>query len=314
MNINPEQPINLLIKEKARELGFDLCGIARSKPLSEHEAVLKEWTEKGMNGEMGYLGQNIPRRINPELLVPGAKTVIVTGLNYYSDKRQLGNNVPIISRYAYGADYHDVIMARLSLILDFIKEKLQNAEGRVYVDSAPVLEKAWGREAGIGWPGRHSVLINKKIGSFFFLGIIILNVEMDYDEPSDEDPCSHCSICIDSCPTGAINDNRTIDARKCISYLTVESKSSVPEEFIDKLGGRVFGCDRCQEVCPWNRRAVNHAVPEFELSDELRLLPSDSWKNFTREEFNRIFKKSAIKRRTYDRFMKNVTNVTKLHG
>ena len=154
------------------------------------------------------------------------RSVIVTGLNYYSDKRQLGNNVPIISRYAYGADYHDVIIARLSLILDFIKEKLQNAEGRVYVDSAPVLEKAWGREAGIGWPGRHSVLINKKIGSFFFLGIIILNVEMDYDEPSDEDPCCHCSICIDSCPTGAINDNRTIDARKCISYLTVESKGS----------------------------------------------------------------------------------------
>ncbi len=134
---------------------------------------------------------------------------------------------------------------------------------------------------------------------------------MDYDEPSYEDPCSHCSICIDSCPTGAINDNRTIDARKCISYLTVEAKNPIPEEFIDKMGGRVFGCDRCQEVCPWNRSAVNHSLPEFELSDELRLMPSESWENLTRDEFNRIFKKSAIKRRTYDRFMKNVTNVTK---
>ncbi|MCX6253476.1 MAG: tRNA epoxyqueuosine(34) reductase QueG [Bacteroidia bacterium] len=262
-----DNTLSVLIKEKARELGFDLCGIAPSKSLKGHEPIIKKWCSSGMNGDMHYLGQNIEKRINPGLLHPGTRSVIVTGLNYFTDKKQAGNGIPIVSMYAYGVNYHDVIKAKLNKILDYIKSISPEAEGKSYVDSAPIIEKAWAREAGLGWPGRHSILINKKIGSFFFLGVILLNINLEFDEPFNEDHCGTCRLCIESCPTGAINENRTIDVRRCIAYLTIENKNPVSEELTLKLEGRVFGCDKCQDVCPWNRNASPHKNPEFNLSE-----------------------------------------------
>ena len=178
------------------------------------------------------------------------------------------------------------------------------------MDSAPILEKGWAREAGLGCPGKHSVLINKKIGSFFFLGVIIVNIDLEYDSPSEEDYCGSCTLCIDSCPTGAINSNKTIDTRKCIAYLTLESRTAVPDDLALKLEGRIFGCDKCQEVCPWNKAAKPHKTPEFELPAEVRLMSAEDWKNLTRKEYKRLFDKSAIGRRTYCRFMDNIVSAT----
>jgi epoxyqueuosine reductase len=305
---------SVLIKGKAHELGFDLCGIAASKKLIEKEPILSNWCLSGMNGEMSYLGRKIDKRIDPSLLFPGAKSVIVTGLNYYTESKQGGKGVPVVSRYAYGTNYHNVIVGKLNKLLDYIKGIIPESEGQVFVDSAPILEKAWAQEAGLGWQGRHSILINKEIGSFFFLGIVVLNAELDYDEASKGDPCSSCRLCIDSCPTRAINENRTIDVRKCIAYVTIESKAPAPDEIVSELGGRVFGCDRCQEVCPWNMKARPHNNPEFEISPELSGMTIADWKNLTEDQFNRIFKNTPIERKKYNLFMRNVTDVTRLLG
>jgi epoxyqueuosine reductase len=245
------------------------------------------------------------------LLFPGTKSVIVTGLNYYTAKKQTGNDVPVISRYAYGANYHDLIIAKLNKIIDFIKTIHPGAGCKSFVDSAPLLEKAWARKAGLGWPGKHSVLINRHIGSFFFLGIILTDLELENDIPNDEDLCGTCSLCIQACPTEAINGNRTIDTRKCIACLTIESKLPVDENIVPKLQKRIFGCDICQEVCPWNRRARQHSVDEFEPSAEFLAMTAEEWENLSLEKFKMLFKNTAIGRKKYDVFMKNVTNVTK---
>ena len=297
---------SILIKEYAAEVGFDLCGIARARSLNEHKTILTKWAYEGMKGDMAYLGRNIEKRIDPRILLQGAKSIIVTGLNYYTDKKQGGNGIPVISRYAYGENYHDVIRVKLNKIRDFIKSIHPEASGRSYVDSAPILEKAWGREAGLGWPGKHSILINRKIGSFFFLGVIITNIDLEYDKPAEEDNCETCTLCIDSCPTGAINNNRTIDTRRCVAYMTLESKSPVPDDLVLKLEGRAFGCDKCQDVCPWNKNSLPHITPEFELPAEVEHMTAEAWKNLSRKEYKRLFDRSAIGRRTYCRFMENI--------
>lgn len=311
MNTSAQKTLSVLIKEQANKLNFDLCGIAASAILDEHKPVIYEWCSSGMNGEMDYLCRNIEKRINPELLFTGAKSIIVTGLNYYTEKKQVGNSIPVISRYAYGDNYHDVIQGKLRRLLDYIIKIRPDAEGRSFVDSAPLLEKAWAREAGLGWPGRHSILINNKIGSFFFIGVIILNLELDYDNRFNKDLCGTCRLCIEACPTAAINENRTIDVRKCISYLTVESKAPVPDDLILKMEGRVFGCDRCQEVCPWNKNSKPHKTPEFVMSEELEHMSGREWRNLTGEQFNRLFKRSPVLRRSYEQFMRNVKCVLK---
>ena len=306
-----DKTLTTLIRGKALELQFDLCGIAPSRPLSEHMTTIMNWCSAGMNGEMGYLCDDPGKRLNPELLFPGVKSVIVTGLNYYTRQRQGGNGVPVISRYAYGVNYHDVIKGRLNNLLEFIKINQPGAEGRAFVDSAPVLEKAWAREAGLGWPGKHSVLINDRIGSLFFIGILLVNTTLDYDKPYIADNCGSCRNCIEACPTEAINEDRTIDARKCISYLTVESKSPVPMEVIPRLGGRVFGCDRCQDVCPWNKNASETGVGEFKIPDEIVKMQAYEWLDLSKERFKSLFKKSAIGRRKYETFLENVARITK---
>jgi epoxyqueuosine reductase len=311
MAVSGDKTRSILIKEKAMNLGFDLCGIAASRSLMEREDILRNWCASGMNAGMNYLDRDIAKRINPEFLVEGAKSLIVTGINYYTDKKQTEPGVPILSRYAYGDSYQDVIKRKLNLLLAFVKSIEPDAEGKAFSDSAPLLEKAWAAEAGIGWQGRHSIVINNKIGSFFFIGILILNIELEYDKPVTGDYCGNCRLCIDNCPTGAINDNRTIDARKCIANLTIENRGPIPEEIIPKLEGRIYGCDKCQEICPWNKNASETMVSEFQISPELRQMTAANWQNLTKEQFNRLFKKSAIGRKKYDTFMENVAIVTK---
>ncbi len=309
-----DKTISELIKEKAFNAGFDLCGIAPSRVLTEREKILKEWCSAGMNGDMNYLCRDVNKRVDPGLLFPDTKSVIVAGLNYYTGKKQGGEGVPVISRYAYGANYHDVILGKLDAMLNYIKSIIPGSNGRSFVDSAPILEKAWAMEAGLGWQGRHSILINKKSGSFIFLGIILLDVSLEYDLPFSEDLCGTCRLCIESCPTSAINENRTIDAVKCISYQTLENKEPVPDILAPAMEDRVFGCDKCQEVCPWNQKACQHNTPQFEMKEEVRLMTRSDWMNLTPERFRILFKGTPVERRTYDKFMRNIAFVTKSRG
>jgi epoxyqueuosine reductase len=306
-----EKPVSEMIKQKASELGFDICGIAPSRPLKEREKILSDWCFSGMNAGMSYLSRDIYKRLDPQFLVPDAKSLIVTGLGYYTDKMQSEPGVPIISRYAYGLSYQDVIKRKLHKLLAFIKSIKPETEGRPFSDSAPLLEKAWASEAGLGWQGKHSIVINKKIGSFFFIGALIINIELDYDEPQKMDYCGKCRLCIDQCPTGAINEDKTIDARKCIANLTIENRGPIPDDIIPKIGRRVYGCDICQEVCPWNKNAKSHNTPEFELSEEIQKMSADDWLNLTREKFDRLFKDSPLERSKYEPFMRNIHAVIK---
>jgi epoxyqueuosine reductase len=306
-----DKSFSMLIKEKALELGFDLCGIAQSRSLKERENILINWCSDGMNAGMNYLSKDIEKRINPEFLVPGAKSLIVTGLSYYTENKQKEPGVPIISRYAYGESYHSVIKRKLDRLMSFIKTINPETQGRAFVDSAPLLEKAWAVEAGLGWQGRHSIVINKDTGSFFFIGTLIVNIELDYDKPVTEEHCGRCRLCIELCPTGAINENHTIDARKCLANLTIENRGPIPEDIIPKTGGRVYGCDRCQEVCPWNKDAKPHKTQEFVLPEEIEMMTREDWIKLSRDDFKRLFRGSAIERRKYDPFMRNVTDVTK---
>lgn len=299
------------LREKALEEGFDLFGVARSEPLTGHAEIIKKWCKSGMNSDMAYLGRNIERRTDPALLFPGARSVIVTGLNYYSERRQGGEGIPVISRYAYGKNYHDVILEKLGHLIEYFKVIYPGAEAKAFVDFAPILEKAWARKAGLGWPGRHSVLVNRKIGSFFFIGVVLANVELDYDKPHLEEYCGECRLCIDACPTGAINTDRTLDTRKCIAHLTLECKQPIDEENAKKFQGRVFGCDICQEACPWNKKAIQNNKPEFQPSSEFLKMTAEDWKTIPADKFKRMFKGSAIGRRKYSIFIQNVTNVTK---
>lgn len=312
MNASQYNSISQQIKERASELGFDLCGIAPSHPLPEREKILRDWCKRGMNGGMGYLERSIEKRVNPDFLLPGAKSVIVMGSNYYTSDNQVEKDVPILSRYAFGSDYHDVIIKKLDQIIDLIKDQVVETECRSFVDSEPLLEKAWAVEAGLGWQGRHSIVINDKLGSFFFIGIILLNIELEYDSPYKVNRCGNCRLCIDLCPTSAINENGTIDARKCIANLTIENRGPIPEEIIPKIGGRVYGCDKCQEVCPWNKHVKSHHIAEFELSEELRQMKIEEWLNLTSDQFDRLFKNSPVKRRKYEPFMSNVKIAAKL--
>ena len=298
--------LSALIKNKTRELGFDLCGIAKARALTEHKPILISWTEAGMNDKMDYLVRDPEKRLNPSILFPGAKSLVVTGMNYYSENKQKLPGVPVISRYAYGIDYHDAISPRLEKLLTYVKSIVPEAEGKPYADSGPLLEKAWAKEAGLGWQGRHSIMINKAIGSFFFIGILILNVKVDYDHPFSGEFCGECRLCIDSCPTGAINDDRTIDARKCIANLTIENRGPIPEGIIPKLGGRVYGCDRCQEVCSWNKHAKPNNHPEFTINEKIATMSTEQWLALSKVQFAKLFKKSAIGRVKYEQLIRNI--------
>ncbi len=294
-----------LIKDKAKNLGFNSCGISKSRHLHEEEENFEKWLTKGYQGSMSYLEKNLDKRLDPRKLVPGSKSVISLSYNYYPQEKINQKNNFIISKYAYGKDYHNVIRKKLKKLFQFIKEKIGDVEGRVFVDSAPVHERAWAKLSGLGWIGKNSLLINEKKGSYFFLAEIICDLELDYDSPAIN-RCGKCTKCIDACPTDAITSAQVINANKCISYLTIENKKQIPDELKDNLNDAIFGCDICQDVCPWNKFSKPHNENEFIPNNELSSLKKQDWVELTEETFNKIFEGSAVKRSKYQGIIRNI--------
>jgi epoxyqueuosine reductase len=295
-----------MIKTEAQNLGFLFCGISKAEFLEEEAPRLETWLKKGMHGEMQYMENYFDKRLDPRLLVDGAKSVISLGLNYYTDTIQLDPSAPKISKYAYGTDYHSVIKEKLKYLLQIINEKIGEVGGRAFVDSAPVLDKAWAKKAGLGWIGKNSNLISKKTGSFFFLAELIVDIELEYDIEPTADHCGSCTRCIDACPTDAIVGPYVVDGSRCISYLTIELKNEIPQEFKGKMDNWMFGCDICQDVCPWNRFSVLHNEPAFKPHPELHELNKKDWKDITTDVFQKVFKNSAVKRTKFEGLKRNI--------
>lgn len=289
------------IKTRALELGFGDCGFARAGPLPEDVTRLREWLDAGHHARMGYMANHFEKRTDPTRLVDGARSVISLLFNYYTDKAQKDPGAPVISKYAYGRDYHWVMKERMHQLFAFIQSLQPGTEGRVFVDSAPVLDRAWARRAGLGWIGKNSCLISRKLGSFVFIGEIILNLELDPNQVPESDFCGSCTRCIDACPTAAILDNRTLDAGRCISYQTIENKGDISPDLTGRFSNRVFGCDICQDVCPWNRKARPHEEASFEPATGLLEMPKEKWEKIDRETYNRLFHHSPLKRAGYDK-------------
>jgi epoxyqueuosine reductase len=297
--------ITQLIKAQSKELGFDFCGISKAEFLENEAPKLDQWLQSNLQGEMSYMERNFDKRLDPRLLVDGAKSVISLLFNYYNPTPILPAHSPIISTYAYGEDYHFVIKDKLYELLSYIKNKIGDISGRVFVDSAPVMDKVWAAKSGLGWIGKHTNLINKKQGSFFFIAEIILDVELEYDGPI-QDFCGTCTRCIDACPTDAIIEPYVLDSKKCISYLTIELRNEIPEEFKGKFENRVYGCDICQDVCPWNRFSKKHSEPRFEPNEHFTSLSIDEWLNINEEVFQKVFGKSAVQRAGYKGYKRNL--------
>lgn len=294
-----------IIKKEAKDLGFLSCGIARAGFLAEEAPKLEQWLAQGRHGKMHYMENHFDKRLDPTLLVPGAKSVVSLLLNYHTEEKQRDPLAPKISSYAFGQDYHHVIKHKLKTLLERLKNSIGEIEGRVFVDSAPVMDKAWAAKAGLGWVGKNTNLISKKTGSFFFIAEMIIDIELDYDLPV-ADHCGSCTACIDACPTDALTAPYQIDGSKCISYATIELKESIPETFKDKMEGWAFGCDICQTVCPWNRFASPHQEPAFQPKEELLALTAKDWQELTEETFQRVFQKSAVKRTKYLGLQRNI--------
>ena len=293
-----------LIKNEAKRLGFISCGISRAEFLEDEAPRLEKWLKMKMNGEMKYMENYFEKRLDPRKLVDDAKSIISLTYNYYPEDLQ-NKEAPKVSKYAYGMDYHYVIKEKLNFFLTFIKDKIGNVHGRAFVDSAPILEKAWAAKSGIGWVGKNSNLITKKVGSFYFLAELIVDLDLDYDT-IESDHCGQCTACIDSCPTQAITQPYVVDGSKCISYFTIELKENIPKEFKGKFDDWVFGCDVCQDVCPWNKFSKSHKEPLFQSSSELMKMSRDEWNEITEETFNKIFKNSAVKRTGYKGLTRNL--------
>ena len=292
------------LKATAHRLGFSFCGIARAEYLYEEAPRLEEWLRRGYQGKMGYLENHFDKRLDPTLLVPGAKSVVSLLYNYYPEKDVAKSDYKV-ARYAYGHDYHFIIKEKLKAMLDEIRGAIGHVDGRVFVDSAPVMERAWARKSGLGWIGKNSLLINKEGGSFFFLAEMIIDLELEYDGPV-KDYCGTCTACIDACPTDAITEPYVVDGSKCISYFTIELKEEIPADVKGKFGQWIFGCDICQEVCPWNRFAKPHNEPGFLPSEQLANLSTNDWKELTEEVFEKIFKHSPLKRSKFEGIKRNI--------
>ncbi|WP_285008081.1 tRNA epoxyqueuosine(34) reductase QueG [Pedobacter faecalis] len=295
-----------LIKEEAARLGFTQCGIARAEFLEEEAPRLEKWLTEGKQGKMGYMENYFDKRLDPRLLVDDAKSVISLTLNYFPETTQTDPGAPKISKYAYGADYHHVIKDKLKQLLEFIRAEIGEVGGRAFVDSAPVLDRAWAKRAGVGWVGKSTNLISKKNGSFFFLAELIVDLPLSYDNAFDTDHCGTCTRCIDACPTEAIVSPYVVDAKKCISYLTIELKEEIPNEFQHKMDDWMFGCDVCQDVCPWNRFSVPHQEPMFKPNENLLNMGRKEWTEITEEVFQSIFKNSAVKRTKFKGLTRNI--------
>lgn len=295
-----------LIKAEAKRLGFDFCGIAKASFLEEEAPKLEKWLKNSFNGKMDYMNNHFDKRLDPRLLVDDAKSVISVSLNYFTNAKQEDKTAPKLSKYAYGTDYHFVFKDKLKSLMQFIEIEIGEVNGRAFVDSAPVLDKAWAQKSGLGWQGKHSNLISKEKGSFFFLGELIVDLDLQEDNPFTADHCGTCTKCIDACPTEAIVGPYLVDGSKCISYLTIELKEQLPQEFKGKMDNWMFGCDVCQDVCPWNRFAVPHQEPAFEPHPDLLHLKKQDWEDITTEIFQKIFKKSPVKRTKFEGLKRNI--------
>ena len=281
-------------------------GVARAEQMDEEARRLEVWLNQGKHGKMGYMANHFDKRTDPRKLVDGAKSVISLTYNYHSEAVQSDADAPKISQYAYGRDYHWVIKDKLKSLLAYIREEVGEVNGRCFVDSAPVLERDWARRSGVGWVGKHTLLLHPKVGSYFFLAELIIDLELATDDPI-RDYCGTCTRCIDACPTEAISpQGYVMDGSKCISYLTIELKDAIPDEFKGKMEGWVFGCDICQQVCPWNRFATQHTEPKFEPHADLLDMSKQDWEEITEEVFRKVFKKSAVKRTKYAGLKRNL--------
>ncbi|MEK9612603.1 MAG: tRNA epoxyqueuosine(34) reductase QueG [Flavobacteriaceae bacterium] len=293
------------IKEEALALGFLSCGISKAGFLEDEAPRLEQWLNQNHHGKMGYMERNFDKRLDPKKLVPGAKSVVSLLLNYHTDQTQTDANAPKLSTYAYGTDYHFVIKDKLKKLMDFIRRDIGAVEGRVFVDSAPVMDKAWAAKSGLGWIGKNTNLISKKVGSFFFIAELILDLDLAYDLPTT-DHCGSCTACIDACPTDALIQPYQIDGSKCISYLTIELKDEIPSDFKGKMDNWAFGCDVCQSVCPWNRFATPHQDPHFDPHPDLLKMTQTDWEEMTEEVFDVLFKNSAVKRTQFKGLKRNI--------
>jgi len=278
--------------------------------LQEEAGQLERWLNKNYNGKMHYMENHFDKRIDPTKLVPGAKSVVSLLFNYYTNEKQDDQRAPKISKYAFGKDYHFVVKEKLKQFMFEIEAQIGEVDGRVFVDSAPVLDKHWAKRAGLGWIGKNSNLINKQMGSFFFIAELIIDLELTPDGPI-KDYCGTCTRCIDACPTDAIVDPYIVDGSRCISYLTIELKEELPTEFSDKMDNWMFGCDVCQDVCPWNRFAKPHNEPQFKPNEQLLKLNTTEWQELTQEVFSVVFKKSAVKRTKFSGLKRNINFLNK---
>jgi epoxyqueuosine reductase len=294
------------LKEEAYSIGFEFVGVSKADELTEEARRLETWLNSGFHGKMSYMENHFEKRIDPRKLVEGAKSVITLLYNYYHEEKQADSDTPKISMYAYGTDYHDVIKEKLNTFLSKIKEKFGDVNGRCFVDSAPVMEREWAKKSGTGWLGKNTLLINPKRGSYFFLAEIIIDVALEADGPI-KDYCGRCTKCIDACPTNAIApEGFILDSSKCISYLTIELKEALPEIFKNNMDNWMYGCDICQDVCPWNRFSKQHQEPLFLPKENLLQLTKNDWKELTEETFKVIFKNSAVKRTKYAGLKRNI--------
>ena len=301
-----KQQYSHIIKQEAYRLGFDFVGISKAEKMEEESRKLEAWLNQSKHGKMGYMANHFEKRTDPTKLVEGAKSVVSLMYNYYTDKEQSDPQAPKISKYAFGKDYHFVIKDKLRQLLQFIQEEIGEVSGRCFVDSAPVLERDWARRSGLGWMGKNTMLIHPKAGSYFFLAELIIDLELDYDGPI-KDYCGTCTRCIDACPTEAISpEGYIMDGSKCISYFTIELKEALPQSMKGKFENWMFGCDICQEVCPWNRFAKPHQENEFNPHPELLDKSKSEWEELTEEVFRKIFKKSAVKRTKFSGLKRNI--------
>ncbi|MCE1198127.1 MAG: tRNA epoxyqueuosine(34) reductase QueG [Marinilabiliales bacterium] len=301
--------MSVLIKAKAAELGFEGCGISSGQLPSEEAVHLREWLEAGFQGTMDYMNGYFEKRTAPLTLVEGARSVITVLQNYYTEAKPSDPEAPILSIYAYGKDYHSVVKAKLNQLLEYIRTEISPCEGRVFTDSAPMLEKALAREAGLGWIGKNTLLIHPRKGSYHFLGELIIDLPLQPDQPFGNDLCGSCTRCMDSCPTQAIRSPRHLDARRCISYLTIESREDIPEKWVPQLGNKVVGCDICQQVCPWNSKALLHQEPQFDPSPELLAYTAAEWQVLDQPSFKRLFKGTAVERTGFRRMKRTLAHL-----
>lgn len=299
----------LLIKSIAQNLGFNFCGISKAEFLKEDAPLLEEWLKRGYHGTMHYMENHFDKRLDPTLLVSGAKSVISLVYNYYPEKDLANDNQFKVAKYAYGEDYHFVIKDKLKEFLQQIHEQIGEVQGRAFVDSGPVMERSWAKKSGIGWIGKNSLLLNRSMGSFFFLAELIVDLELEYDGPV-KDYCGTCTACMDACPTDAIPQPYVVDGSKCISYFTIELKDEIPSDVKGKFENWVFGCDICQDVCPWNSFSKQHAESRFNPHPKLEGMKQQDWQEITNDVFQQLFKKSAVKRTKLEGLKRNIRFVT----